>query len=95
MMPKLFPECMDQAGYPEHSGLHLRYEFLCRRRGCGGGMAPAAIGIISVHYNLGIAISLAGLVYVVAGILLLIAGVRFAPGDVARYEGTVRAEIKS
>ena len=61
----------------------------------GGGIAPVAIGIISMHYNLGIAISLAGLVYVVAGILLVTAGIRFAPGDVARYERMIRAEIKS
>ena len=60
----------------------------------GGGIAPVAIGVIAVHYNLGIAISLAGLVYVVAGILLLTAGVRFAPGDVVRYELTLQAERK-
>jgi sugar phosphate permease len=60
----------------------------------GGGIAPVAIGIIAVHYTLGIAISLAGLVYVVAGILLLTAGIRFAPGDVARFESLVQAESK-
>lgn len=61
----------------------------------GGGLAPITIGIIAEHYNLGIAISLAGFVYVAAGILLLTASVRFAPGDVARYEQMVRAEIKN
>lgn len=60
----------------------------------GGGIAPVAIGLIAVHYNLGIAISLAGFVYGAAGILLLIAGVRFAPVDVARYELVLQAEHK-
>lgn len=57
----------------------------------GGGIAPIAIGVIAVHYNLGIAISLAGFVYVAAGILLLTAGLRFAPRDVARYELMLQA----
>jgi len=60
----------------------------------GGGIAPVAIGVIAVHYNLGIAISLAGFVYVAAGILLLTAGIRFAPGDVARYELVLQTEHK-
>lgn len=52
----------------------------------GGGIAPVAIGFIAERYNLGIAISLAGFVYVAAGILLLTAVIRFAPRDVARLE---------
>ncbi|HET9178474.1 MAG TPA: MFS transporter [Terriglobia bacterium] len=60
----------------------------------GGGVAPVAIGVITMHYNLGIAISLAGFVYGAAGILLLTAGGRFAPSDVARYELLLQAEHK-
>ena len=60
----------------------------------GGGVAPVAIGAIAMHYNLGIAISLAGFVYGAAGILLLTAGGRFAPSDVARYELVLQAEHK-
>lgn len=58
----------------------------------GGGLAPVAIGLLAERYNLSIAISLAGFVYVVAGVLLLIAGIRFAPGDVARSERSLQAE---
>jgi sugar phosphate permease len=61
----------------------------------GGGIAPVAIGLIAERSSLGLAISLAGLVYVAAGILLLTAGVRFAPRDVARYESLIQAESKS
>lgn len=60
----------------------------------GGGIAPVAIGVITMHYNLDIAISLAGFVYGAAGILLLTAGVRFAPVDVTRYELVLQAEHK-
>ncbi len=58
----------------------------------GGGLAPVAIGLLAERYNLSIAISLAGFVYVVAGALLLTAGIRFAPGDVARCELLLKAE---
>jgi MFS family permease len=61
----------------------------------GGGIAPVAIGLIAERSSLGLAISLAGLVYVAAGILLLTAGVRFAPRDVARYEPLIQAESKA
>ncbi len=57
----------------------------------GGGIAPVAIGLIAERSTLGMAISLAGLVYVAAGILLLTAGARFAPSDVARYEQLIQA----
>ncbi len=61
----------------------------------GGGIAPVAIGLIAERSNLGLAISLAGLVYVAAGILLLTAGVRFAPRDVAQYERLIQVESKA
>ena len=61
----------------------------------GGGIAPVAIGLIAERSSLGLAISLAGLVYVAAGILLLTAAVRFAPRDVARFERLIQAESKA
>ena len=58
----------------------------------GGGLAPVSIGLLAERYNLSIAISLAGFVYVIAGILLLTAGIRFAPTDAARCERSLQAE---
>jgi sugar phosphate permease len=52
----------------------------------GGGAAPIAIGFIAERYSLSEAISLASVVYVVAGLLLSVAVVRFATRDVARCE---------
>ncbi|OLE12239.1 MAG: hypothetical protein AUG89_07990 [Acidobacteria bacterium 13_1_20CM_4_56_7] len=52
----------------------------------GGGIAPVAIGFIAERSSLSMAISLASLVYVVAGVLLLVAAIRFAAVDVARWE---------
>lgn len=56
---------------------------------------PVTIGIIAVRYNLVIAISLAGLVYVAAGILQVTAGVLLAPGDVIRFEHRLKDEAGS
>ena len=60
----------------------------------GGSIAPIAIGFIAESYSLSMAISLAGLVYVAAGILLLTAAVRFDAGDVTRFERLLQAESK-
>jgi MFS family permease len=57
----------------------------------GGGLAPVAIGFIAGRASLSLAISLASLVYVVGGILLVTAIVCFARRDVARYEDLLRA----
>jgi len=48
----------------------------------GGASAPLVIGILAERYGLGLAISSAALVYVAAGILLLIASLVLAPRDV-------------
>ena len=58
----------------------------------GGGVAPVAIGFLAERYSLSTAISLTSFVYLVAGVLLLVAVVRFAAADVARYERTTSAE---
>lgn len=52
----------------------------------GGGIAPVAIALVAERYNLGVAISLTGLVYIAGALLLLLAAIRFAPGDTARLE---------
>jgi MFS family permease len=48
----------------------------------GGGVAPVAIGVIAESYSLSAAISLASIVYAVAGVLLAIA-VRRVPADMS------------
>ena len=57
----------------------------------GGGSAPLVIGIIAQRENLGLAIALASLVYLAAGILLLAGIFLFVKNDSAR----MRAEMKS
>jgi sugar phosphate permease len=52
----------------------------------GGAAAPLVIGIIADYKGLGWAISSAALVYVVAGILLLLAGLVFMRRDLARMD---------
>jgi MFS family permease len=37
----------------------------------GGGLAPLVVGLLAVHYGLGLAMALVSVVYVVAGALLL------------------------
>lgn len=58
----------------------------------GGGSAPLVIGIIAQRESLGLAIALASLVYVAAGILLLAAIFLFVNRDVARMETQVKEE---
>jgi len=58
----------------------------------GGGLAPVMIGIIAEKSSLSLAISLAALVYVAAGILLIVGILAFVKRDVARAELRVRAE---
>jgi MFS family permease len=50
----------------------------------GGASAPLVIGILAERHGLGMAISSAALVYVLAGLLLLIAAMVFASRDSAR-----------
>jgi len=50
----------------------------------GGGSAPLVIGIIAQHESLGLAIALASLVYLAAGILLLAGIFLFVKQDSAR-----------
>jgi MFS family permease len=57
----------------------------------GGGTAPIAIGHIAQRSNLSLAISLAAVVYVGGGALLLLAASVFAPRDVARQAVSKRA----
>jgi len=54
----------------------------------GGGTAPIVIGYIAQSTNLSLAISLAAGVYVIGGILLLIAALVFAPTDAAQESPT-------
>jgi MFS family permease len=49
----------------------------------GGGTAPIVIGYIAQRSNLSLAISLAAGVYLIGGILLLLAALVFAPRDAA------------
>jgi MFS family permease len=58
----------------------------------GGGLAPVVIGFIAEKESLSLAISLASLVYVAGGVLLLTAIVCFARRDVTHYEDLLRAE---
>jgi MFS family permease len=50
----------------------------------GGASAPLVIGFLAEHYGLGPAISSAAVVYIIAGILLVLAALVFAPRDGAR-----------
>jgi sugar phosphate permease len=52
----------------------------------GGGLAPVVIGYIAQRRTLSLAISLAALVYVVAGMLLITAILAFASRDVGRMQ---------
>lgn len=52
----------------------------------GGGIAPVAIGLLAERSSLGHAIALTSLVYVLAGVIVLIAALRFAAKDAARSE---------
>jgi MFS family permease len=52
----------------------------------GGGIAPVAIGLLAERSSLGHAIELTSLVYLLAGVLVLAAALRFAAKDAARSE---------
>jgi len=58
----------------------------------GGGSAPLVIGIIAQRESLGLAIALASLVYLTAGILLLTGILLFVKRDVARMQAQVKEE---
>lgn len=57
----------------------------------GGGTAPLAIGIIAQRESLGLAIAMASIVYIAAGLLLLTAIVFFANRDAALIEQQAQA----
>lgn len=57
----------------------------------GGGSAPLVIGIIAQRQSLGLAIALASLVYLAAGLLLLIGIFFFVKRDAARMQAAVQA----
>lgn len=59
----------------------------------GGGTAPILIGYLAEREGLSMAISSAALVYVAAGVLLIIGIVAFARRDVARVEQSVRMAV--
>jgi MFS family permease len=58
----------------------------------GGGSAPLVIGIIAQRESLGLAIALASLVYLAAGILLLAGIFLFVKKDAARLQALVESE---
>jgi MFS family permease len=58
----------------------------------GGGSAPLVIGIIAQRQSLGLAIAMASLVYLAAGLLLLIGIFFFVKRDAARMQAVVQAE---
>jgi MFS family permease len=57
----------------------------------GGGTAPVVIGWLAQFYGLGGAIALAAVVYVAAGILLLVAVWRYAAADIANAQPAATA----
>jgi len=57
----------------------------------GGGSAPVVIGIIAQRESLGLAIALASIVYVAAGLLLLTGIVFFVKRDAARMQAELTA----
>jgi hypothetical protein len=60
----------------------------------GGGSAPLVIGIIAQRESLGLAIALASMVYVAAGLLLLIGIIFFVRRDAARMVAQVESEAR-
>jgi len=56
----------------------------------GGGAAPVLTGYVAQHHDPGLAISLASLAYVGAGILLVIALLAFVRTDAARAQGLMK-----
>jgi MFS family permease len=53
--------------------------------------APVIIGVIATRYNLSVAIASASVVYVAAGVVMLIGVAAFAKRDAARMERTLLA----
>jgi MFS family permease len=58
----------------------------------GGGAAPLVVGIIATSYGLGPAIAMASVVYVAAGLLLILGAFGFAQRDVARTQAVIQAD---
>jgi len=56
----------------------------------GGGTGPVVVGFLAERYGLGTAISFTSMVYVLAGVLLILCAVFFAKADVRRMEAMVR-----
>jgi MFS family permease len=55
----------------------------------GGGAAPVVIGLIAHRYGLGLGISIASTVYLLAAVLLMLAAVRYVQPDHARLIGRI------
>jgi sugar phosphate permease len=58
----------------------------------GGGSAPVVVGILADRLGLSDAIAITALAYVVASLLLLVAALKFAKGDIERMRATLTAE---
>jgi MFS family permease len=59
----------------------------------GGGSAPLVIGFIAQRTGLGFAIAIASVVYVIAGLLLIIGAVFFVQRDVDKMRVTLQQEV--
>ena len=59
----------------------------------GGATAPLIIGIIARNHGLGFGIALASIVYLISGVLLLIAALVFAGRDVERLQASYGATV--
>jgi hypothetical protein len=52
----------------------------------GGGLAPVLVGYLAVYLSLGHAIALTSIVYVLAGLLMILAMRRFLATDVSQAQ---------
>lgn len=52
----------------------------------GGGLAPVLVGYLAVYLSLGHAIALSSIVYVIAGLLMILAMRRFLANDVSQAQ---------
>ena len=60
----------------------------------GGGTAPLVVGLIARTHGIGVGIALASIVYVAAGVLLLIAAFGFVKSDARRMRELVQAAAR-
>jgi hypothetical protein len=50
----------------------------------GGGAAPLAIGFLAMHISLGRAIASSAIVYVIAGMILIVTAAKWLPAEIFR-----------